>query len=329
MKRRITCVGLAGSAVAALAAWPVAPAAASATEPSDCRPIEHSMGTACVPAEPTRVVTIDPLGALPTLLDLGVPVVGSVAVYNDEAPFPDYLSPDAEIEIVGTSIAPNFEAIAALEPDLIIGSRLLLAETYGTVAEIAPTVAIDDTFYTADFHSALLEIAAAVGAEDAFEEQWADFTARQEEIAAAIAERYGTFELSRVDAYADQVYTYRWDCLWMGAVLLPAGLMQPSAQVADPDAECAVADDPYSAVSFLSPEQIDTLDGDAIFVYAGATDGPRPDGVPAVLTDNALWGELSAVTEDQVYVVGDAWGVGASLAAANAMLDDIETMLLS
>src|SRR5262245_5594024 len=93
-----------------------------ATGDGGCREIEHEGGTTCVPADPQRIVALDSLTVLPTLIELDAPVVGALSVYSAGDPFPDYLDPvDVEgIEVVGDLQTPNVEAILAAEPDLII-----------------------------------------------------------------------------------------------------------------------------------------------------------------------------------------------------------------
>jgi len=289
--------------------------------------VEHSLGTACVPADPQRIVALDPIGALPTLLALDAPVVGAAAVFSVGDPLPNYLdAADTDgIAIVGTSAEPNMEAIAALDPDLIVGSVLYLSAFSEKLEAIAPTVAVADTFYTDDFHGALASIAALVGSTDAFEADWARFGERQAGIAAELSDRYGSLTMTRVDGWGDLLYTYKWPCMWLGAVLSPLGITQPAAQGGD----CDTATDPYSSINRLSLERIGELDADVIITYA-FDDGTGIEGTSLAdtLADNALWQALPAVRDGNVFEVGDAWGVGASLPAAEAMLDDIERLLL-
>lgn len=52
-----------------------------------------------------------------------------------------YLADDvADVELVGEIGEPNLEQIAALEPDLILGSELRVADFYDELSAIAPTV---------------------------------------------------------------------------------------------------------------------------------------------------------------------------------------------
>lgn len=110
--------------------------------PTETVSIVHRLGTTEVPKNPQRVVVLD-FGALDVIDALGLqanivglPLSGSV---------PDYLESYNNEELyknVGTVKEVDFEAIYALEPDLIIsGARL--DSSYEELSEIAPTVALN------------------------------------------------------------------------------------------------------------------------------------------------------------------------------------------
>src|SRR3712207_1306547 len=108
-------------------------------ESSGTRTVTHAMGTTDVPANPQRVVVLD-TGELDSALALGVTPVGAVTAFAD-GEFPAYLSDHvASIQKVGTIAEPNLEAIVALNPDLIISSKLRHEDIYPQLSQIAPTV---------------------------------------------------------------------------------------------------------------------------------------------------------------------------------------------
>jgi iron complex transport system substrate-binding protein len=114
---------------------------------SDAFPVsvEHAFGTTVVEAEPTRVVTVG-VTEQDTVLALGVIPVGVTDWYGDQpfATWPwaqDELG-DAEPVVLKNSDGFQYERIAALEPDLIIGTNAGIdEESYRTLSEIAPTIA--------------------------------------------------------------------------------------------------------------------------------------------------------------------------------------------
>jgi len=117
-----------GPAVAAVAPV-VAPEAARG------RAVTHAQGTTVVPEDPRRVVVFD-LVALDILQALGVEVAG---VAGDQ--FPHHLAPyaDARYARMGSLFEPDYEAIHAAKPDLIVTGGRSSAK-YARLSRLAPTV---------------------------------------------------------------------------------------------------------------------------------------------------------------------------------------------
>lgn len=106
--------------------------------------IEHKFGRTEIPAAPQRVVSVG-FNDHDTLLALGTTPVGVRDWYGDypSATWPwarDELA-DAQPEVLDSS-AIDFEAVAALQPDLIAGVFSgMTQEDYDLLSQIAPTVA--------------------------------------------------------------------------------------------------------------------------------------------------------------------------------------------
>jgi iron complex transport system substrate-binding protein len=112
--------------------------------------VEHRYGATDVPAEPERVVTVG-FSDQDTVLAFGVAPVAVTDWYGDypHATWPwaqDELG-DAEPEVLNEGAFTgeqdfDYERIAGLEPDLIIGLYTgMTEEEYDTLSQIAPTVA--------------------------------------------------------------------------------------------------------------------------------------------------------------------------------------------
>ena len=100
--------------------------------------VEHAMGTTEVDCTPERVVTLGQ-GQTDSTLALGVTPVGVVKPWTDD--WYDYLPDEVEqATVLGTELEPDLEAIAALQPDLILGSKLRHEAFYEQLSQIAPTV---------------------------------------------------------------------------------------------------------------------------------------------------------------------------------------------
>ncbi|MGH8903598.1 MAG: iron-siderophore ABC transporter substrate-binding protein [Egibacteraceae bacterium] len=107
--------------------------------------MEHKYGSTEIPDVPERVVSVGLTDQDP-ILALGVAPVGVLDWFGDQpnAVWPwarDELG-DADPEIIGVEGELNYELIAGLRPDVIIGVYSGLTEDeYDTLSQIAPTVA--------------------------------------------------------------------------------------------------------------------------------------------------------------------------------------------
>lgn len=100
--------------------------------------IEHKLGKSIVPKNPKRTVVLD-IGALETMKELDLNPIGIPKKF-----LPEYLNDlkdNQKISDVGSVIEPDFEAIAALNPDLILMSTRQ-ERFFEELNEIAPTVFI-------------------------------------------------------------------------------------------------------------------------------------------------------------------------------------------
>lgn len=113
--------------------------------PADAKPaaaekmtIEHKYGEVEIDKNPEKVVVFD-FGILDTLDELGVEVAGV-----PQASIPSYLEKYAgeKYTNVGSLKEPDFEAIHAMQPDVIFISARQ-AELYEQFTEIAPTVFVE------------------------------------------------------------------------------------------------------------------------------------------------------------------------------------------
>lgn len=142
--------------------------------------ITHTLDKAPVTVNknPEKVVVFD-FGVLDTLDELGVEVAG-VPQMN----IPSYLSKyeDAKYENVGGLKEPDFEAIHAMQPDVIFISGRQ-SEMYKELSEIAPTifVGVDNANYMESFKGNMEMLAKIFDKED---EMKAEITEIDERIAA-------------------------------------------------------------------------------------------------------------------------------------------------
>jgi iron complex transport system substrate-binding protein len=94
-----------------------------------------------VPFQPEAVVTFD-IATLDTLHAIGA---GDSVVGIPEIALPDYLSEYSDLPKVGTLFEPDFEAVAELEPDLIVTAARSTAQ-FDALSEISTTADLTGTY---------------------------------------------------------------------------------------------------------------------------------------------------------------------------------------
>lgn len=118
--------------------------------------VTHAQGETTLPGVPQKVVSFD-FAAIETLEAIGVDVAG-LPGSNLPAHLEKYASDD--YAKVGSLFEPDYEALAALEPDLIIVAGRS-SGAYAELAKIAPTVDLSNDW--ADFYNSIKANAEIVG----------------------------------------------------------------------------------------------------------------------------------------------------------------------
>jgi iron complex transport system substrate-binding protein len=284
--------------------------------------VEHAMGTTEVECAPQKVVTLGQ-GQTDSTLALGVTPVGVVKPWTDD--WYDYLPDEVEqAEVLGTELEPDLEAIAALQPDLILGSKLRHEALYPQLSQIAPTV-FSETIGVAWKDNVSLW-AKALCREDEGEKVLAAYEQRADEVEQGLKEQgKADTEASMVRFMPDQVRIYLTG--FPGSVMRDAGLKRPESQQVEDWATSP-------QLVEISEERIPEMDGDVIFVmvsdeWYAQTGGADVDETMSRWTSTDLWKGLSAVKAGNVHEVNEShWNLGGGLLAANAMLEDLEKYFL-
>lgn len=111
-----------------------------------------------VPVNPTSVVTFD-IATLDTLDAIGA---GDAVVGIPDIPLPDYLSEYADLPKVGSLFEPDFEAVAELDPELIVTAARSTGQ-YDELSQISTTIDLTGAYAGTFDPSAGLERAAQLG----------------------------------------------------------------------------------------------------------------------------------------------------------------------
>lgn len=274
--------------------------------------VEHAQGETEVPLDPAEVVVFD-MAVLDTIDTLGA---GDRVAGVPQEFVPEFLADYAGEEYVnaGTLFEPDYEAVNAAEPDLIIVAGRS-AEAYDDLSEIAPT--IDLSLDLEDFLGSFEEQTATLGeifgkeaeaqqALDALEKRVADVRTQTADAGDGLFLLTTGGELS---AYGSGSR--------FGNVVHDALGIEP----ADSDIQ---ADTHGEAVSFeyvaeTDPEWLFVLDRD---VAVGESEG----GAAQAVLDNELVAQTRAWKKDQVvYVDPTRWYVvGSGLSTLDAMVTEVQ-----
>lgn len=152
--------------------------------------ITHKFGESVIEKQPVRVVSID-FGGIDNLLAVGVEPL-AVKQWRAHDGFAYTAGPWTEGLLTTQPVvldgALDFEAVAALEPDVIIGVYSgITAADYEKLSLIAPVVAVPENVgdYALEWDERALIAARAVGKEAEAEERIAAIRSRVDEIRAA------------------------------------------------------------------------------------------------------------------------------------------------
>ena len=188
---------------------------AAPAKAQDCaasqRPFDHLGGTTCIPDDPQRIVSLHDQQVTLPLLELDAPVVGSHGRLDDAGT--PYMRPvdinmgltfdNGGIAFVGAFDAMDYEAIAALEPDLIVGREWEL-EQRDRFEAIAPTVFIpNDAEEPMNFARGLAD---AVGRLEAWERMKAAYDANIARARVSLPEMEGA-TYAKIQADAEGTFT--------------------------------------------------------------------------------------------------------------------------
>jgi iron-siderophore transport system substrate-binding protein len=249
--------------------------------------VTHKYGETVVERVPQRVVTVE-TGKEEYALAVGVVPVG--AVRSTFADFAEGLSPWA-IEAIDDQPMPelmtfadgiDLEAVAVLEPDLILGPEGLTPQDYEALAKIAPTVAQAADFedYTSPWNVQAQLVGQALGLADEMDAVIADVQQGFVDAAASHPEFHGATAVFAGDFGDGQVWVfpdYRNDFFAQLGFELPPTLTDDV--LADP----------------ISGELLELIEADALIMALYAGEGtasiesnPTFSALPSFTTGNVL-----------------------------------------
>ena len=280
--------------------------ASSDTSSTATKRVNHALGTTDVPVIPTRIVVLDYF-TVEAMMALGVQPIAAPGVLIDNLL---HLPPvEGAIADIGVPSNPNLEKIAALNPDLILTSKLFTqADTYPLLSQIAPTVVLDANGHT-EWQKLTHLCAETLGKKTAADQLQADYEAKLQTIKLQLGGRQT--QVSVAAFYPEQITTYGRES-FIGTVLEAAGVSRPPNQTEGRNTQVSI-------------ELLNEIDADVLFVIEPQSQTELADSVRAALEKikvNPLWNQLKAVQNNQVYEVDTYW-FGVGYIAANLVLDDL------
>jgi len=289
--------------------------ASSAPAATDSFPVtvDTKFGEVTVDQQPQRVVALG-WGDAETALALGVQPVGASdwLAFGDDA---DGVGPwaqglyDQAPEIIGT-LDPSYEAIAALQPDLILDTKGSGDQArYDRLSGIAPTVGVPEggDSYLTTFEQQMDLVSTALGQSAKGDEL---VSASEAEVAAA-ADAHPEWAGKTVTAATKT--SEGWGAYVAGSERV--GLLESLGFEQNPQVAALDANSGGFSVS-ISSEQLDVIDADVIVAFPIYID-------TTAITDDAQWKALPAVQAGHDVVIdGDvssAYSLGTSLSRSYAL----------
>jgi len=295
----------------------ILPAAAQET-----RAFTAANGTFDIPAAPQRIVALnDQILTLP-LYELGGAVVGSAGRIAADGSFylrggMDTLGIDfanTEIQYVGEFNALDVEAIAALQPDLILGGAYTDPAVIEQLQAVAPTLVIDNV--SLGMVGTLETLADISGQSGRFATRFERYLANVERTRSYLGD---TSEISATLTFmfpaGEELWVYRANLGVMTRLLDDLGFAQPEAVAALPETQAS-----------WSRELIQQLDADFVFGFYRQQDDATPDTIRAAYEKFApgFCQALSACRNGQMVLL-PAPTFGSTMTGLELALDLVES----
>jgi iron complex transport system substrate-binding protein len=268
------------------------------------RVIRHATGSTELKNQPQRVVPLDS-GELDSVVQLGLKPAGYLE--HDPALMPDYLVEALRgVRTVGTLAEPNLEILAALQPDLMLTSKIRHEKIADRLKAIGPVVYGERTGVVWKQNFALH--AAALGREVEADATVRAYEERVRKLNAALPSPRPTVSVVRVLGHNLRYYQR---ANYSGTILTDLGFPRPPSQNVDDFG--------------LLNQSLETLGplGDADVVVVSPTEGEQGAFMQEMLR-SPLWQSLGAVKRGAILIVSDdVWMAGIGYRSAGVILDDI------
>ncbi|NSL50235.1 ABC transporter substrate-binding protein [Calidifontibacillus erzurumensis] len=275
--------------------------------------VKHAMGETTIEGTPEKIVILTNEGT-EALLAMGVTPVGAVKSWLGDPWYPHIADQMEGVTEVGTESEPNLEAIAALQPDLIIGNKMRQEAVYEQLSAIAPTVFAETL--RGDWKENFQLYAKAINKEEKGKEVLEAYENRINEFKEKAGDKLNQ-KVSIVRFTGGEVRIYQKDS-FSGVILEEIGFARPESQ-----------DVNDFAIRGVTKEMIPQMDGDILFYFTYETGDGEASKIEQEWINDPLFQKLDVVQKGKVYKVDDAiWNTAGGVIAANLMIDDLEKYFL-
>jgi iron complex transport system substrate-binding protein len=281
------------------------------------------VGDATVPADPQRIVVLD-TPSLDAVCALGLwqRVVGAATITGSGSiaggllvDQPRYLGTGVRaIPSIGPVGAPDPQRIAALHPDLIVGVSPVGSADQATLSAIAPTLltsAVTGTVTSPTplpiWQARFLVAAEAMDREQAGQQALDDYRAHAHAVGVA---RWAAQTQASVVRFTGDTITREGSDTFAAEVLSDIGVQRPLGQR-----------DGSFPIDASQPKK---AEGDLIYAILAGTPGKT---YAATVFNTDAWRDLGAAEDNRVFAVDDTVWNGQGLAAARALVDDVDDTL--
>ena len=287
----------------------------------DTRQFTAENGTFDIPVTPQRIVSLnDQILTLP-LYELGAAVVGSAGRIDADGTTylrggMDTLGIDfanTDIEFVGLFNDLDVEAIAALDPDLIIGGIYTDAAVIDQLQVIAPTLVIDNgALGLIETMRTLADVSGTAAMFEARHQRYLDNVERVQSFLGDPSEISVT--LTFMFPQAEELWVYRSGLGAISQVLSDVGFSQPAA----------IASLAESEISY-SPELIQDLDADFIFGFYRQQPDATPQAINAAYETFAPgWCQALTACQNGQFILLPGPTFGSAMASLDLALEMVE-----
>lgn len=282
------------------------------------RTVTSAYGTATVPAEPKRIVSVLGYIDFETMLALGVTPVGAGTQGGTaKSGFAPHLQGRTDgIQALAWADGAPVEAIAALRPDLIFAPDEDSAKLVASIAPTVPAGAAKGAEWKEDFRYVAAVLGRSVEANRLLEDYESDAKALRERLRPILAGRTAAspqVNFDHTQIFIDHKGSFSSAVLGeLGFTLAPLVTGATKVPIA------------------LSFEKLPELNADILFwqVRQRDEDGSRDVAGLQVAKDNPLWARVPGVAAGTVFEVDNRPWYFPTILAARQMLDDIEEALL-